>query len=223
MFSCIDTVSLICRRLEACDVISLRRVDKGTHEVVSRLLVGAVVNKQEIREKALFNVSSIPLLDINECFPLYVRTAVWPFKSFCMRRLCRVPELNAEMCCIFMPPYPGRPVCVYVVDGCVKHIITFRVVAHEVGRDGEIRVRTWPAIRSALELHVYFDECSGGSNLGLLNSPLTWAVQWLYGVRDRWMTEEQSESDESVRLGVLHDLHIMSRKGFLRFMVGFDE
>ncbi len=223
MFSCINAVGLICRQLEACDVISLRRVSKGIHKTVSLLLVGAVVNKQEMRKDVLVNVSTIPLLGINERFPLCI---IVHGHGHYVRRLCRIVELKAEMFLKFYSPYPDWPVSIYVVDGNVKHIISF-------DGGGNFHVRTCYPTDAPLKLQRLLDDAAGAHWYGSKNPRLSDELEYTFvstAIYEQWTLQtyarssspERRRMSEEMDLGLLYDVQMMSSKRFVQYMVEHD-
>ncbi len=206
---CTDVMQCICMQLEACDILELMKTNKRVRACVSPLLVGAVINKREMVGNVLSNVSIIPLLNIRESTPLCIMVGK---NMLCVRRLSRVVELNAEMFCIFMPPFPrcpyGRLACVYVVDDCVKHVIYFSTIDHAI----VVRTRH-PS--TPHELQYLFDNITDTSAAGPINIELATRLHIAFGIGDAGL----ADSEDEVRLMILRDLHVMSSRCFMRFIV----
>ncbi len=120
MFSCRDITQRICRRLEACDVFNLVKVNEKAHEMIMPLLIGAVVGRREIRQNIAFTVTTIPLLGIMESFPANI---VRGDDTYTVSRALRIRELEAEIVCMARSTAYISYRYAYVIKGHVQHHI----------------------------------------------------------------------------------------------------
>ncbi len=214
MFSCIDITRLICRRLEACDVVELMKINKTAYRLVSSLLVGSVVGKREIRgaidDRCVWIHNDLPLLDIKESFPaVIVSYGGW----INMKRLYRIPELKAEMVYVYHDfPYDHPPRCVYAVDGCVKHIAVF-----EKSNDAVI----YSLAEYDLKLFTLLTDVRILKRTYGRRSPALSAKARAYGATCARKATKSGDADK-IYLGRLSDVCILSSKEFVQYIVGFD-